>query len=167
MPDSLVLDGVALSAEWIAEQAYRQGLRDGRKAKVRYEIPDWIDPEAFLDYKEMRRLKKSPITDGVDKRLVGSLRKFREQGYDPDKLLNLATDCSWKGIFLPKENIQDFMLKTKEPKRKARLEVKNKTGANLILVWSEGRYRDKDGKAYSMSASREHGNVWFMDEGEF
>ena len=64
-----------------------------------FEIPTWIDKEAWNGFVEMRKHVRSPLTEHAKKLAIKELNKLKEVGNDPTKVLNQSTMRSWKGLF--------------------------------------------------------------------
>ncbi len=68
------------------------------------DLPDWIDPEAWRGFTEMRRLKKKPLTGNAVTRLFRSLERLREAGEDVTLVLNQSEDQGYTGVFPVSDN---------------------------------------------------------------
>lgn len=81
------------------------------------ELPDWIDREAWDGFAAMRRRERHPLTDRAAKLIVRELTKFREEGLDPNAVLDQSTRNGWRDVFRPKgvpaksatDDMPDFM----------------------------------------------------------
>ncbi len=62
-------------------------------------VPDWIDKECWNGYLEMRQLKNKKPTRRALELVIISLTRFKEQGQDPNEVLNLSTVNSWTGVY--------------------------------------------------------------------
>ncbi len=62
-------------------------------------IPDYLDPEAFEGYCEMRKLIKKPQTDRAKSLLLNKLEKFYNLGYDVNEMLDEATEKNWLSVY--------------------------------------------------------------------
>lgn len=66
------------------------------------EIPDWMPVEAFNAFIEHRKAKKNPVTTPYAiTRLVGSLTRLRDEGHDPEAVINLAIERGWQAFYAP------------------------------------------------------------------
>ena len=72
-----------------------------RKKKFLEELPDWIDPIVWEQYQIHRRNIKKPMTDYAEHLCVIKLGKAREQGHDPNELINTTIEKGWQGIVIP------------------------------------------------------------------
>jgi hypothetical protein len=62
-------------------------------------LPDWLPQEAWDGFVEMRKKGKGVFTDRAKGLALKELKKLKEQGYEPEGVLNQSTMNSWKGIF--------------------------------------------------------------------
>jgi hypothetical protein len=66
-------------------------------------LPTWISKEVWAGFVEMRKKIKHPLTERAIIAAFNKLDKFRQDGHDPNQLLDEATLNNWRGIWLPKE----------------------------------------------------------------
>lgn len=66
------------------------------------ELPDWIDPEAWEGFVQMRKTIKKPLTDRAKKLALKELVKLRMEGQDPNEVLDQSTLKCWSGLFAVK-----------------------------------------------------------------
>ena len=68
-------------------------------------IPDWINPDTWEDFKEHRKLlgKNKALNHLSTKKIINKLTKFREQGYNPNEILDSAIENGWTSVFITKE----------------------------------------------------------------
>ncbi len=62
-------------------------------------LPNYIDPEAWAGFVEMRKLKKKPLTTNGVTRILKALERLREAGEDPNLVLNQSEDMAFTGVF--------------------------------------------------------------------
>lgn len=62
-------------------------------------LPEWMPLEPWQQYLEHRKALKRRLSPGAQKLTVSRIEKLRAQGHDPEKLLNLAVERGWQGIF--------------------------------------------------------------------
>jgi hypothetical protein len=67
-------------------------------------LPDWMPLQAWQDYKDMRKQKKSIMTARAEQLCIEKLDKWRMQGSDPAEVLNYSTINGYTGIFEQKDN---------------------------------------------------------------
>jgi hypothetical protein len=66
-------------------------------------LPEWIDPEAWEGFCEMRKaMKKIPFTDRAQKMVLKSLYDLRAAGHDPNASLDQSTLMGWRDVFPPR-----------------------------------------------------------------
>ena len=66
-------------------------------------LPEWIDPEAWAEFCEMRRaMKKIPFTDRAQKMILKSLYDLKQAGHDPNAALDQSTLMGWRDVFPPR-----------------------------------------------------------------
>ncbi len=63
------------------------------------EIPDWIKPETWSAFKEMRQKIRAPLTDSAAKLLLNKLARFRAADDDPNLVLEQSIMNSYRGVF--------------------------------------------------------------------
>lgn len=65
-----------------------------------FELPDWIDEDAWEGYVEMRKQTKRELKTNRAKMLaVCKLQKLMSKGQDPNEVLDQSTFRSWQGLF--------------------------------------------------------------------
>ena len=62
-------------------------------------IPDWIPKEAWEGFVEMRKKGKAPLSDRAMKLAITELGKLKEQGNDPEQVLNQSVMNGWKALY--------------------------------------------------------------------
>lgn len=75
------------------------GVREARKP----EIPDWIPPEPWAAFVEMRRKIRAPLTDRAVLLTIAELKKMRETE-DIGAVLDQSVRNSWRGVFAVKRD---------------------------------------------------------------
>ena len=75
-----------------------------RKDKDIIIIPEWIDPEAWKDFSDMRMKIKKPLSEATIKLTIRELEKLRSKGQDPKAILNQSVMNGWQGIFPLRED---------------------------------------------------------------
>lgn len=66
---------------------------------VEFELPGWIDREAWEGFAAMRKSIKKPMTQRAMDLAVKALAKLAEMGHAPAAVLNQSTLHSWSGLF--------------------------------------------------------------------
>lgn len=64
-----------------------------------FELPDWIDPETWRDYENMRKQIKRPLSDRARNIAVKKLQDLYRQGYSPEDVLEQSIFMCWQGLF--------------------------------------------------------------------
>lgn len=65
-------------------------------------LPDWIPKEKWIQFKEMRKKIRKPLTDEAERLLIKDLLAIKDNGYDPIQAIDNSIKNSWQGIFEPK-----------------------------------------------------------------
>lgn len=67
-------------------------------------LPDWIDPEAWAGFCEMRRsMRKVPFTERAARMVIRDLEVIRARGHCPNAALDQSTLLGWRGVWPAKE----------------------------------------------------------------
>ena len=72
-----------------------------------FSLPDFISPKVWNDYLEMRQIIKKPATQAAQKQAIKKLTKLRDQGDDPDAILEQSIFNSWQGLFPIKKEVNN------------------------------------------------------------
>lgn len=68
------------------------------------ELPQYIDPEAWLGFCEMRRaMRKVPFTERAQKMILQDLERIKAAGHCPNAALDQSTVMGWRGVWPAKE----------------------------------------------------------------
>lgn len=65
-------------------------------------LPDWLPEEKWIQFKEMRKKIKKPLTDEAERLLIKDLQSIKDKGLDYIQALENSIKNSWQGIFEPK-----------------------------------------------------------------
>ena len=70
------------------------------------ELPNYIDPDAWQGFVEMRRAKgsRTPFTDRAAKMALATLAELKAAGHDPNASLDQSTFNGWSGLFMPRKS---------------------------------------------------------------
>lgn len=68
-------------------------------AAAQFVLPEWIKPETWDAFKEMRQKKRAPMTRKAMTLIVKELEKLRALGNNPEDVLNQSIMKSWTGVF--------------------------------------------------------------------
>jgi hypothetical protein len=66
-------------------------------------LPQYLDPEAWAGFEEMRRTLKKPMTDRARKLIIAELHKIKTAGHCPNAALDQSTNHCWADVYVPKE----------------------------------------------------------------
>ncbi len=66
-------------------------------------LPSWVPKEAWEAFVRMRSHIKAPLTDNAKTLTLRDLSKLRDDGHDPQTVLEESVKNSWRGLFPPKE----------------------------------------------------------------
>jgi phage replication O-like protein O len=65
------------------------------------EIPDWIDLKIWNGFIEVREAKKAVNSEQAIKVILGKLECWKNEGHDPNEIIQNSIVNSWKGVFKP------------------------------------------------------------------
>ena len=76
------------------------------KSKKKYIVvlPDWLPPELWDAFVDMRKTIKAPITDFAQTLAIEKLEGFRRNGHNPISLIKNSIFNSWRGFYLTRES---------------------------------------------------------------
>jgi phage replication O-like protein O len=83
------------------------------------EIPSWLNKEIWNNFIEHRKALKKPMTPQAIKLAFKKLEEFKNQGYNPEDVINQSILNGWQGLFEPKRRVnklptqQDFELQAR------------------------------------------------------
>jgi hypothetical protein len=60
---------------------------------------EWIEPEAWQAFHDMRKRIKAPLTPYAEKLIVRELVKLKTAGHDPQACLDQSIMNSWRDVF--------------------------------------------------------------------
>lgn len=69
-----------------------------------FELPEWIDVEVWQAFLEMRKGIRASPTEYAKKLLVKDLDKLKQNGEDPNEVLNQSISRNWRGVFAVKKD---------------------------------------------------------------
>ena len=70
-----------------------------RKPAPAFDLPDWIDAEAWAGFEAMRKAAKKGMTDDARRLAVSRLADLRGDGEDVAEVLRQSTFRCWSGLF--------------------------------------------------------------------
>lgn len=68
-------------------------------------MPNYIDPEAWEAFKDMRRAmgQKAPFTKRAEELTLRRLEDFHRQGYDVNHILETAVERGYRGVWITQD----------------------------------------------------------------
>lgn len=63
---------------------------------------EWVPQPEWAAFEEMRRRIRKPMTDRARELAVAELAKLRDEGHEPEAILNYAVMNSYQGLFPPR-----------------------------------------------------------------
>lgn len=66
------------------------------------ELPEWINPEAWDCYLDVRRKRRALLTAGALNAVLHRLDEFRARGHDPNEILATSFRSNWPDVYEPK-----------------------------------------------------------------
>lgn len=69
-----------------------------RAKPARFVLPDWINPQTWKDFEEMRSRIRAPLTDRARASIVARLSEIRRTN-DPEAVLLRSIERSWRSVF--------------------------------------------------------------------
>lgn len=101
--DEGVQSSVKRGATAIAPESLEPSLKPSKVRKHPHWaelLPDWIPPEPWIAFVEMRRKARKPLeTIRAVELLIKKLDEFRARGFTPQAVLEQSTMNSWTGLF--------------------------------------------------------------------
>ena len=65
----------------------------------RSEIPDWLDKTVWKEFKNHRNRLRKPMTPYAEHKVMLRLDKARNEGFDPNSLLDEAIEKGWQTVY--------------------------------------------------------------------
>lgn len=78
-----------------------------RKEKKLECFPEWIDAEVWAAFQELRKKLKAPLTSRAIKNIIEELAKLKDQGQDPNAVLDQSITRGWRGVFPLRDQTKD------------------------------------------------------------
>lgn len=66
-------------------------------------LPQYIDPEAWDGFTDMRRRIRAPLTPRAAKLILYELQRIKDAGHDPNAALDQSTMLGWRDVWPPKD----------------------------------------------------------------
>jgi len=78
------------------------------KRKYFTELPVWIDSRTWLEYVAMRKHIRKTMTPRAIELAIEKLGDLKEEGNDPNRVLEQSIFNSWQGLFPIRESRTQF-----------------------------------------------------------
>lgn len=104
-------DGHNEGSTKVIEGAQLEGKKDKERKKDKKEKkkpiedfapPEWINPEVWEAFLQMRIAKKAPPTNYALNLIIKDLEKFKASGHNPDDVIRLSIKNNWTAVYEPK-----------------------------------------------------------------
>ena len=93
-------DGRKTSAPSLAKPSQAKPIHTVADATAAgFALPDWIPTDDLDAFIEMRTAIKKPLTVRALGRLIDRLDQLRQQGHDPQRVLNQSEDRRWQDVY--------------------------------------------------------------------
>jgi len=112
---------------------YKEEEEKKGKKEVEIILPEYINSELWNAYVEMRKKIKKPLTKYAIKLALNKLEKLRQEGEDPNQVLEQSILHCWQGLF-PVKNKPLHQLTTKEIIDKQKLNSEKYKNLDVIKV---------------------------------
>jgi hypothetical protein len=66
-----------------------------------FALPDWVPADAWEAWEEVRKKKRSPLTDRARQLAVAELQRLRDGGHDPRAVIERAVLKGWLSFYPP------------------------------------------------------------------
>ena len=97
VPSTLRQRAVIIEGEGEGEEI--KNKKEIRAPQVAFELPSWIEQDAWEAYMKMRKAKRAKVTDESRQELIKQLTLFKENGDDTNVILRRSVMNGWTGIF--------------------------------------------------------------------
>ena len=78
-----------------------------------FEIPKWVNQPAWDGFEQMRRKLRYPLTPRAAELVIRRLAELRDEGHDPNAVLDQSTRNAWRDVYPIKKEAQDGSSKPK------------------------------------------------------
>jgi hypothetical protein len=92
-----VIDDVMITSQIREEKIREENITP--KTKTIFELPEWIKKETWDSFIEMRKIMRAKPTSKAIELLFLKLKKMKQEGQDPNKVLEQSIENNWKGVF--------------------------------------------------------------------
>ncbi len=154
------------------KETYKERNSISKKIKEEeiLEIPSWLNKEVWSNFIEHRKALKKPMTPQAIKLAFKKLEEFKNQGYNPEDVINQSILNGWLGLFEPKRRANK--LPTKEDfERQARNDPECYYAQWGIQLWqvkkalwkSLKKYSEEQKEKYLKKSERRLGIEWWKE----
>lgn len=116
--------------------------RKSKKEEEVFLLPDWLSPDDWKDFSEMRNKIKKPLVGRASKSIVKKLETFRAQGHDPAAVLEQSILNCWQDVY----------------------PIKNKNGENFNATGTHHRTANNAIATQAQGGQRHHAKTSYMDK---
>jgi hypothetical protein len=85
-----------------ATQGERKGKERNKEGDM-FALPDWIPQGLWDEWYAWRAKRKLPISVRLKNQHVEKLQELKSRGHPPEKVLEMALERGWQGLFEPRE----------------------------------------------------------------
>lgn len=86
------------------------------KPVVVFRLPEWVDPDAWSGYEEMRRRTNKPMTDRARELAVARLKELETKGNLNTEVLNQSILMGWQALYeIKRDDGRGFQQPAKKP----------------------------------------------------
>ena len=116
------IDTVSIGYEEGTSEGGGGGEEKGKSnKKPAFELPDWLDKDAWKHFLEMRNKAKAPMTDYAKQKMIKKLEKFKDEGQPIKEVLDKSTYNCWKDVYRLTDEGNDSSTKADKNKELQRL----------------------------------------------
>lgn len=83
--------------------AHPKRVKTEKVSKAGFMPPEWVPADAWAGWLEMRRRKNVPNTDRALRTAIKELDKLCADGWDAEKVVDLATMNGWRAFYEPRD----------------------------------------------------------------
>lgn len=62
-------------------------------------LPDWVPPDSWAAFADMRQRMRAPLTPHARKLILRRLERLRSEGFEPAAVLDQSVERGWRGVF--------------------------------------------------------------------
>lgn len=72
--------------------------KPAKKRQAMPELPPWIPPDLWEDWRAQKRALRMPMTPGAEVRQIAALERLRSEGHDVVAVMNRTLERGWKSF---------------------------------------------------------------------